>query len=195
MKKLLLNPFTRIAGLQALILGIVFMLVGALLAALCHARFDGVLDLHFREDIDFTKPFIDQLFVFVSLVVVFYPVARLSGAKPRLIDIAGTFALARAPLTFAPLINLDGFLSGFASIAEQSLSKGEALLFSGMEMFILFLLVCLSLLLIIWMVALYFHAYKTSTNLKGNRLVIGFITGLILAEILSIYLTRMSFNH
>jgi hypothetical protein len=194
MNKLLWNPFERIAGLKALFFGMVLMLVGAVMAVICNARFDGVLDLHFATGESNLKPFTDQLFNWVILTLVFYLAALVSGARPRLVDIAGTFALARAPFTLLPLINVSGFISDI-SVRLMSMEKRQEFPLSTGETVPFVALICLVLLAAIWLVVLYFKAYKTCSNLKGGKLTLSFISALIISEIISVYVIRILFNY
>jgi hypothetical protein len=193
MSRLLFNPFEKIAGLQALLLGLLLMTIGAVLAALCHARYDGVIDLHFVVEINFWEPFSDQLISWLTLSAVFYMAALICGARPRPIDIIGTFALARAPFTLVPLINSTGFITRIT----QQMATTERQEFSMTTSDTLYLVLLLTpvILAVIWMVSLYLKAYKTSTNLKGNKLIVSFIAGLLVSEIVVVYLTRTVFNY
>ncbi len=192
-KKLIFNPFVKIAGLQALSFGALFIIGGALLAGFFNARFDGVLDLHFAPLKNFNQPLIDQILVWVSLVIVFYPLSLILGAKPIFIDIAGTFALARLPFAFIPLVNATGFLSEFSEKMKSIDMANPVLPISGLEIPLFIGLILVILVFMIWLVILYFNAFKTSTNLKGNRLIYSFISGILVAEILSIYFIRNLF--
>ncbi len=187
MKRLWLNPFEKLAGSKALLLGMLLMLLGAFLASCFNARFDGVLDLHFGYGSSMAKPFTDQLISWLCLCLVFYVSALVCGARPRPVDIMGTFALARAPFTWTPIVNCTGFVS---YLSEKISPTDRQLDLSAGETVILVILLCLVLLSLVWMTTLYFKAYKTCSNLKGNTLAISFIIGLLIAEILSVYLIR-----
>jgi len=192
MKQLVVNPFEKIAGLQALGIGFLLMITGALLAYFCHARFDGAIDLHFGGDMHIMKPFAEQFIIWSCLSIVFYVMALTMGSRPRPIDIAGTLALARAPFTLVPLVNSTGFISSLS--LHMTAENQNRLDLSPLNISILIILIGIILLAAIWLVMLYFKAYKVSTNLKGNKLVVSFIAGLLMAEIVSVYLIRGPFN-
>src|SRR5690606_30700735 len=105
MKKLLFNPFEKIAGKEALYAGIVIAVVAALIASFNSTRFDGVIDLHFVfGDVPFSTAITDQLVNLGSLFISFYLTAVAFGARQtRPIDLIGTLAMARAPFLLAPL--------------------------------------------------------------------------------------------
>ena len=96
----LFNPFIRIAGTTSLVVGLVAILLGGLAAAVTGIRFDGLLDMHFVGSVPVWSPILEGLLNWIVIFVLFALVARLfgGGSGARLIDIAGTQALARAPL-------------------------------------------------------------------------------------------------
>lgn len=188
-RNFLLNPFEKIAGEQALLYGLIIMLVSALLSILFNARFDGILDLHFTNVSPGWKvALLDQGVNIVSLFIAFFIVARLFGAKhTRWIDIIGTFALARAPYMMLPLLNFNNKLGGYgervfeliSSTNYEDLNPAD---FFEWWMIPYFLILFLGL---VWMIILYFQAFKISTNLKGNQLIFAFIIGIFAAELIS----------
>jgi len=188
-RNFLLNPFDKIAGQQALLYGLIIMLVSAFLSILFNARFDGILDLHFTNVSPGWKvALLDQGVNIVSLFIAFFIVARLFGAKhTRWIDIIGTFALARAPYMLLPLLNFNNKLGGYgervfeliSSTNYEDLNPAD---FFEWWMIPYFLILFLGL---VWMIILYFQAFKISTNLKGNQLIFSFIIGIFAAELIS----------
>ena len=182
------NPFEKIAGEKALLIGTFFMLLGSVLAGLTNARFDGVLDLHFTDHSDFTTALIDQLINIACLGIIFYITARISGAHhTRLIDIFGTFLLAKAPYAILPLLNLGGNMYS----AGNALVSGDDISTSQWSVFILFTIALI--LFVIWSITIMVNAYRVSTNLRGNKMVIGFIFALIAAEVVSKVLIQQTY--
>lgn len=186
LSKMLFNPFERYAGGTALIAGVGIAMVAALLASLFYTRFDGVLDVHtVFEKVTLTTALIDQAVNAISLFVVLYLLALVSGARGiRAIDVLGTLMLARAPLVFVPLLNITHTLSRSAEQMMHSMTENPLVPDLSALLPAIPLIIVMSLL-VVWTVALYFNAYKVSTHLKGARLVLSFIAGLLLAEILS----------
>jgi len=60
--KWLINPFERIAGWTALIIGIVVMSLTAVVGTVNHVAFDGVLDIHLWTESTFSGSFAMQAF-------------------------------------------------------------------------------------------------------------------------------------
>ena len=167
--KFLINPFERIAGWQALLVGFSAMALTAVIGAINDIAFDGVLDVHTAVSLSFSSSFIMQAVNFLSVFLVMW----LSGVcfsktKPRIIDVAGTMAMARTPMLLLAIIC-------FLPIAPESIYDIPRL--------VIFVLVCI--LFIVWMIALMYNAYTVSCHLKGIKSVASFIGALLVAEIAS----------
>jgi hypothetical protein len=176
MKPSIFNPYTHIAGTKALLIGFGFILATIGAGYLSNTHFDGALDVHSGKPSSISIHAIQHLIAWGSVVIVFaFAGLILSKSKFRFIDIAGTIALARAPMLLAALL-------GFAP-ALQNAKPGEI---TTAQMFLSFIMI----IPIIWMIALMYNAFTTSLNLKGTKAIIGFIGGLILAEVLSILLNQ-----
>jgi hypothetical protein len=169
MTKWLFNPFTYIAGFKSLLLGWAFMLLTAVAAYFTHTHFDGVVDTHFGNSPAWAY-FIEPLINWVCLTSLFFAIGQFFSASDiRLIDVAGTFALARSPLLIMALTG--GVFKGVTHTASLAPLQYAMLL--------------LHLLLTIWLIILYFNAFRVSCNFKGNRATAFFIAGLVVAEVIS----------
>lgn len=107
MKKWLYNPFTHIAGIQALLVGFIAMLIIVIGAYYGNMHFNGAIDAHFGIHEPFIIYIGEQLIAWGCPVVVFYLLAFfLSNSNFRFIDIAGTIAIARSPMLLIVMIGL-----------------------------------------------------------------------------------------
>lgn len=184
----LFNPFKYIAGSKALIIGLLIILVISFLGYLTNTHFDGVLDIHYGC-IDTSTPYIIhlcyQLINWVSIIIVFYLTARIfSKSSFRFIDIAGTLAIAQAPLIFATFV---GFYSGihlcFGDFDVTSLNDLLSVLKDNITIVIVTGITCT--LIAIWSIVLKYYAYTISTNIKGVIGGVSFAVALIVSEIVS----------
>lgn len=174
MKTWLINPFTYIAGYTALAIGFLFMTVTLFVAFYSRTHFDGAIDAHIGLAAPFSIYVLEQLIAWGSMVLTCCVVALfIRRSAFRIIDIAGTIALSRAPML---LIAFMGFIPAFHHSKPGEISN--IVLLFGLVMIIP----------VIWMITLMYNAFITSTNIKGTKATIAFITALILAEILSISL-------
>ena len=167
--KWIYNPFERLAGLPALIIGIVAMALTAVIGKINHVAFDGVIDVHTGALFGFSASFAMQAVAFLALFLTMW-IAGICFSKSRLrvIDIAGTTALARAPMLLLAVIC-------FLPVAPAGIYDISRIIIFG--------IICFPFL--VWMIALMYNAYTVSCNLKGGKAVISFIGALLVAEIIS----------
>lgn len=173
---MLFNPYIRIAGWQALAIGLIFMALTGILGAYSDVAFDGVLDMHLFE-ITLTQSFAYLGLGLFSLVLVMWIVGLLLSKDFRFIDILGTMTLAKAPFL---ILSIAGFFTTAPKL--ENIMSNPYLVFQNVSFMIMLFL---STVVIIWNIILMHNALKTSCNIKGNKLTIAFIAGLILSEILS----------
>ena len=101
----LFNPFIRVAGGQALTVGIGVILVTAVVASVSRVRLDGLLDLHTVQNVSLMFSIVEGLVNWLVISVLLTAAAlAFASSTVRLIDIAGTQALARAPQLLAVLV-------------------------------------------------------------------------------------------
>lgn len=187
LKNYLFNPFEFIAGGKALLIGIPVILLTGFISYFSAMHFDGVLDMHFPLHSKLYVHLLEGLISWLCLSLVFgLAGVILSASKVRMIDIFGTLAFARWPMIMVAVsglfVNAD---SANKYITYAFLKQGEAVVLKSYELPVFIIFTIISLLLLIWMVALFYKAYTISCNLKGARAVISFIVGLLLAETLS----------
>jgi hypothetical protein len=195
MKELLFNPFKRIAGVQALMAGLGILLISALLASFFGLRYDGAIDAHFVASglkVSFLTSVAEQLVNVLCISLFLFIAAFVAGARnTRPIDMLGTISMARFPYMFLPLLNIGGFFSGLSESMLNISSEDDALLVLQDTNTIWLIILSIPLIaLVVWAIALFLYAYKVSANLKGSKMVVSFIVGLLVAEIVSILIIR-----
>ncbi len=167
--KWFINPFERIAGWQALILGLIIMSLTAILGKINHVAFDGALDAHVGGSHSFALAFLMQFVDLLSLFLAMWLAGVcFSKSKVRAIDVAGTISLSRAPMLLLAIIC-------FLPIAPIGLYDVPRIIIFSI----------ISIPLTIWMIALMYHAYTVSCHIKGTRAVVSFIGALLVAEVIS----------
>jgi hypothetical protein len=186
----LFRPFLYIAGGKSLCFGVIVMFVMVFLSCWSLTVYDGFLDTHYLP-LDKPIPFFHHVYyVFGSWavsVLVFYAVALLvSKAKTRIIDIAGTLAIAKAPyilsaiVGFIPAVHLSFGTNNVKNITVQdTLTMLQNNI--GWIIFISFI----GLITMIWFILLTYNAYSVSANIKGNKGILSFIAALLISEVLS----------
>lgn len=184
----LFTPFKFIAGTKALLLGLMLMIILSILGYLGNTHFDGAIDIHYGCP-ETTMPYIIHLsyqFIgWICLAVVFYITALIvTKSKVRLIDIAGTIALAKTPLTLAAIT---GFIPSFHICFGNPDTLNIAMMVDILKDNII--LICIigfvTLIIAIWSILLMYNAYSVSANVKGVAGIASFVIALLLAEIIS----------
>ncbi len=196
-KRSIYNPFVYVAGETALIAGLLIMVLTAWLGYLNNTWQDGILDMHYGPEGSFPTHLLMTLGNWLSAVIILAPLAFiLTGSKIRLVDIAGTLALARFPMLIAVLTSFSEAPKVFSNyLLYQYLEKGEPVNISNLQIIVAVLILILVLLMIVWMVVLMYNAYKFSANIKGNKAGISFTIGFLAAYIISKVISVVIFNN
>ena len=177
---LLINPFHRIAGWQALGIGLVVMALTAVVGKINHITFSGSFYANPIITLSFQLAFVNQAINYLLLFLTMW-IAGLcfSKSKLRAVDVAGTMALTRIPMLLVCIVC-------FLPITPASTSDAIRI--------IILYLICIPFM--IWMAALMYNAYTVSCNLKGGKAIGSFIGAVIVAELLmqvvsSIFITYL----
>ena len=183
----LFNPFRFVAGAETLVWGLIIMAAATLIGAFGKTHFDGVLDVHTGRGAPMWLFIAEGISDWLSMVLfLFFSGLLISRSSWRFIDILGTQALSRWPTLLTVLVMLPEANRRFANYLMSKVSQsGTAPVINQTDAFVFFTAAIISVLMIIWMVALMYKAYTASCNVKGPKAVVTFIVSLILAEALS----------
>ena len=156
--KWLINPFERIAGWQALGIGVCVMALTAVFGKINGVAFSGVIDVRAAEH-GFPAAFAMQAVdLLVISMMMWLAGICFSRSKIRVVDVVGTMALSRAPMLLLVVIC-------FLPVVPNSLYDIPRLIVFGI----------IGIVWIIWMIALMYNAFSVSCRIKGSRGVISFI--------------------
>ncbi|MYB33511.1 MAG: hypothetical protein F4Y20_13680 [Acidobacteria bacterium] len=187
----LFNPFVRVGGEQALLIGTAVIVVTGLLAAAGETHFGGLLRLSIGSSVPLWVPVVEGLVIWVVMSVLFVLSSLLVAPRSvRPLDIAGTQALARAPLVLLALANLpapvrDANRETAAAIAEGRLPpQMAASLIAGV----------VGGVCVVWMVQLMWKAFAVSCNQRGGRAVAFFVAVVITGHLATSFLLMEVFG-
>lgn len=182
-KTLLINPFTRIAGWKAFLLGIVIVCITVVVGRYTNVHFPGALDIKLATGITLKSAFFVQTIGLLSLVLLLYIAALIFAKGTRFQDILGTVTLSRYPLL---LIAIAG-----AMVSESSISglidvlQGKAVF--GVSEYLGFIVCSLLMIpIVIWQLILMYNAFSVSTGMKGSKCILIYICAILVAEAVSI---------
>ena len=172
---LMINPFTRIAGLQAFGLGIVFITLMGVIGSYSNVIFDGTIDLHISNQMSLVRSFSYLGIDIFCLVITMWISSLLVSKNFRFVDILGTMTLSKAPLLIFVVAAL--FVTT-PNMQEIAIHPMEILHYKS------FLAISILLLpLLVWNFTLMVNALKVSCDLKGTKLAITFILSILVSEI------------
>lgn len=175
--KLMINPFTRIAGWQAFIVGSVIVALSGIIGSFGNVAFDGVIDMHLVKEVNLQQSFYYLLISITSLVVIMWITGLIISKGFRFIDIMGTMILSKAPFLLMAIAGL------FAIAPDMNqLLKNPMVIMSSPGFLIT---IALSIPIMIWTVTLMYNALKISCDVKGIKLTIAFIVAIFVSEAIS----------
>jgi len=192
MTKKLLNPFVYIAGGYSLLIGLLIIFCTSVIGFYSNIHFPDILSVKTGPDYPILYYILQSIANWLVISAILYLFAVVfSKSKIRSIDIFGTQALARFPYLIAALTGFSNTMDKFGRyILWQLLEQGDPVVMSAGAITIAIVLIVVTLFLTVWMVALMFNAYKIAANLKRGKLIITFITSLILAIVLSAFINN-----
>lgn len=191
MNKLFLNPFVKLSESKQSFFGLSFLIIGSLLGYLFQARFDGVIDLHFVENITFTQPFLDNIINTSTLTLFLFLLGIYVNPKTRFWDILNTSLIARIPFYLMPFFNISNYMMDITDSLLVSIETPNNQLFetvSPISMIVVFIFALLSLLFLVVFGVLLWNGFKVATNAKSTKSIILFIICILLSEITSKFL-------
>jgi len=183
-KTWLFNPFLYIAGTQSLIIGLGAIAGAGWLSSFSDSYFDGVLDFHTGRPQVFPGFLLEGLVNWLSLAMVLFILGKLfAKSRFRAIDLFGTQALARWPtLIIASLSLLPQFRRGLTLMMSFAMNPDGGWQGSPVDALALGVIMLLQIAALVWMVALMYQSYRICTNLRGGKIALSFIGGLLIGE-------------
>lgn len=185
MKTLLFRPFERYSERLLLGIGSGAAAVAVLLSVGFNARFDGALDLHFSANVSWFRALADHLTdIWITALLLFFFGWQMN-RKTRFVDILNGVLIARIPMYMLAFGNAGNFMTDLGEQSLQLLRTGEPLSLSAGGWIRVAVFALLTLLFIVWSVALLWNGFRIASNGKGAGAVIRFIIALFTAEILT----------
>ena len=188
--KLIVNPFIRIAGGQALTRGFLGLIVSTLLCWISGYHYHGLLHFGPAPNPAWWCYLAEHLIVWLIPALLFYLGGLfLSHSRIRVIDVLGTVLFAQLPLLGMNLISL---LPAMRMMSQMNMNMSPEEMLAQPYFVLAMILTLLGLpfliLTLIWM----FNALKVSCNLKQWKLwtvaLIGIIGGDVLCRLLIAWL-------
>lgn len=189
MKTILFKPFEVYSEKRLLVVGIGFTILGTLLGFWFNTLFYGVVNTKPLQGLWFLPLFFDNLIVIFLLTLCLFLVGKYVNKKTRFVDMLTTTMISRAPIYLLAFANINGFLFHKSEKLKAQLpsilngQNGEQILNDNL----LFILVIgfISIVFLIWSIALLYNGFKIASNAKGTKGIILFTVAFIVAEVVS----------
>lgn len=185
----LANPFHKITGIQAVLIGIVVVLLTSYLGFLGNQYYinplqtvDASINAHPRVAYSFWLVLYQNVICCLILSLLYFTFAKIFQKKSlRSIDFLGMVAVARFPILVNAIVVLavQKFWPNFIAARYVHLH------FSWLDMFFTFQ----NLIIGLWLLILYFNAQKVASGLTGSKLWISVIGTFILTCVIGSELT------
>lgn len=186
MIRLLLNPFEKYQEKTLFIFGILIAVAGSAAAYLSSGRYDGAIDFHLAENVQWQEPFTDNAINIFSLSLFVFIAARVVNTKTRIIDILNVVLIARIPLYLLTLSNIGGFMTRITKNIDPA--HPEKIMADVPGLIILLVFAAISIALLVWFIALLYNGFKTACNARQAIHNLYFALAIIAAEVLSKFL-------
>lgn len=184
----LINPFERIAGLEALLWGSAGMVVSTVLSYSSGWHYHGLLHFGPAPNPAWWCYAVEHLVVWLIPAALFYlGGVLLSRSRIRMVDVLGTVVFAQLPLIVMNLLNL---LPPMQKLAQIDVNMPPATLLQQPGFIVGVWLSLVALVFLIWTLFWMFQALKVSCNLKGYKLGILYCVGIFGGDVLCRYLIK-----
>lgn len=185
--KVLFNPFEQYSEKKLIVFGIVLFIIGSLLACFFNSRFDSFLHLTAVKSISIWEPFIDNLIIFFCLFLFLFPIGKYLNPKTRSADILAIVLVGNAPFYVMAFCNVNNINLKATNDVIPLLSNPNHTI-PIQSIIILIITGIVSIIILIWVIALFYNGFKTATNAKSTKAVVLFIIALLAAKILNFFI-------
>lgn len=184
--RILYNPLAALGKGKGFVAAIFVVAALTVVAWWGGVHLDGALDLHITTDRPSVNLVIaESLIDWLSLGILLFITSKLFGGNGGLGAHLAATGLSRFPYIFASVL-MSRQLLGKAMLKAVSVSQQEVTVRPQDLMTPAVIIGSLILLvLVIWSVVLLYLGYKDASRVRGGKVVVAFVTGLILAEIAS----------
>jgi len=183
------NPFEQFAGWKAFGIGVIILCIATVIGYFGNTVFYGI-SIKIVSSVTWGKVFLLQGLGLAVTVAVIWTIALLSAKNVRFQDILGTVTLAKYPLIL-PAIMFLAFSKRLNEITDIIMSAANiqeileiTSILTVMDYALFVVIAIVSILILVWTIALLFNAFRVSTNLKGTKCALLFVAIMLISEIL-----------
>lgn len=185
--KLIFNPHTIFSKNQVIFVGLLIILISGTINSFSNTHFDGIFDIHTGKSSPFIV-FILEGYINLTIITgsLFILGKLFTKQNANILNFLGHQALARWPLLIASIITLSKPYQNFISIKSlQKLKEFGIFSFNSLDNTIVSLSIVIVFVITLWMIILMYKSFKQTFKVQGFKGIFLFISGSIIAEILS----------
>lgn len=180
--KLLLNPFEKIAGYQALVWGCAGLIVSSVLNYCSGYHYHGLLHFGTASNPSYWIFLVEAVIVWLIPALMFLGGGlALSKSQIRPVDVLGTVAFAQLPFV---LQNAAFLLPSFQRILRLDTNMTMQEMLANKTLLMDALVGSFILIFIVWVLVWMFQAFKVSCNLKSTRLGVWYAISIIGGDVI-----------
>lgn len=186
--KLFFNPFVKIAGYRAALIGLIVLGFSSWLNSLYNVHLGGIIDIYLVKSVSLKIAALENIIIVGSLIIVCgFLLYIFRGFRFRIIDLLGLILFSRIPFVLAPLIAVSIPEKKLQRLLEaaENISGPQGLEGILNELVLISLIGFVMLLLIVLFIIWLYNAFVLLSNDKGLKVNLLFIVGLIVSEIVS----------
>ena len=189
LSKLISNPFERIAGYEALLIGVVGIALNSLLGYLSKMHSLGILHFGPASNQEFWVFATENIIIWLVPAIIFY-IAGLLFTKShiRIVDVLGTTAFAKLPLILMCILWFTPPLQQLVSIDPNATPDAMKASVDDINMIAMGAVSILSIAFFAWSYIWLYNAMKVSCNLKGLKGALVYIFAIIGGDILTVWI-------
>ena len=187
---LLINPFNRIGGWKAFLIGFAIILITTAVSYLGGVTPIGLLSVKPMGDIGIFAILTCQLLTLVVFMAVTYITALISTKHVRFQDVLGITTLAQAPVLL--LVAIAPLFKDITESVLNAIRNNEPITLDYLHpssYVFFFLMAIVAVAIVIWNIAVLYNAFRTLTDLKGTKGAIIFIVIVFLCDLIVTPLT------
>lgn len=180
--KWLYNPFERIAGWKAFLIGGIIVCISVVIAYYGGQYYQGALNVKLIPEASLGFAFLSQGITLLCMTLLFFIAGSIFSKGVRFQDVLGTTTLARYPYIIPAFF---GYFFDFDKMQDilPLLMSGNVSEYAG-YLVSLTIIGLVMLVILVWYIALLWNAFRVSTDIKGAKGVVIFIIVLIMTDIL-----------
>jgi len=180
--KLLWNPFEKIAGVEALLWGLLGIAISTVVSWFSHTHYHGLMSFGPNSNNDFMVFAMEHVVVWLVPAILFLLGGLIfSKSRIRIVDVFGTVAFAQLPFVLMSLFSL---LPPMQHINNMALDLPPMELISQPGFITAVWFAMFSVIFLIWTLIWMFQALKVSCNLKGVKLGVIYAVAILGGDVL-----------